>query len=952
MVWGASTALLLAWVWSHQGPRWLLTTLSGRLLLTVLLGLGSLPWWCCHVKKCCQAQKWLRGLRGWWIAWGGVAFSFFLALIPPERLPWGWRERQAVLLPVWVWLALGWGGVLVRHPKWVDFTHQARGLVVQAFPRWWRAWLVTMGLLLGGTIAIAASGWGIRAPWPLNWQGYPVPLLPQYLFGGIFLLWGMWWGGRHLWHIKRDFPWWLLPLALWGVAVIVWWFVPPTENYFLSLPMPPNHEPYYPSSDAAIYFFRFTRSVYGWGYGLWGQRGMPFLRRFGLYTWLTFPALSHLSFLAFMLFWVALLAVEMVAAYFVGKQLHSRSLGVFLVLALMAREVVAMLAARRLDAVHVKNLMSEPLLRLIFLALISALIVHPPSQHRRAWLSQGLLLGALAGWAVLVRVEAMVPALIVLGGYTLWAVIKPHCEIRFGALAALVGLALVWAPWMWRSSYLSRKVYKPTNIYYGSPWFFSPAFLAAASPEYRYLAPTATPPPLPTATPTSPTLPTPTATTTLTPPAVLTPTPISSLTATPMPPFTPPPTASATPTYPITPTSIASFPPTPSATPTPVTTTTLVPSSTPTFTPTPTPFLPIERVPPNIRQRLLHIPVVGSLLRWWGVTWQQWWWYIGRNIVTSWTAWPWSARFYTPLQAVAKRPLADGQPFRAQHMAVLIFNLTIWSLGWTAIWRRDRWAALAPWVVYGAYVVALAFGRTAGGRYIVPIDWIPLAYYLAGWLVLAYALWRALGQRVPKGWWQMRREETSPISNRQRAWGQGALALGLVLVSAFGVGIERYEVWRADRHPEWTPPRRRVATLQDVATQMTAWGAWSQVGLSSEEFWTRVRGKRWQAVWGFGYFPRYLAGGERGGEWIHHEKFEQDTLFLTVLSSRGVTPLALPMRKLPMRMPLGSETIALVCRSRAYDKRGEYVTAVLLTVRDGSGTVQAYVAPDAEWHCP
>jgi hypothetical protein len=62
----------------------------------------------------------------------------------------------------------------------------------------------------------------------------------------------------------------------------------------------------------------------------------------------------------------------------------------------------------------------------------------------------------------------------------------------------------------------------------------------------------------------------------------------------------------------------------------------------------------------------------------------------------------------------------------------LAANLIILSIGIGAAWKRVRFAALVPLMVFLFYNLANAFARTSGGRYIVPVDWVIYFYYAIG----------------------------------------------------------------------------------------------------------------------------------------------------------------------------------------------------------------------------
>jgi hypothetical protein len=80
-------------------------------------------------------------------------------------------------------------------------------------------------------------------------------------------------------------------------------------------------------------------------------------------------------------------------------------------------------------------------------------------------------------------------------------------------------------------------------------------------------------------------------------------------------------------------------------------------------------------------------------------------------------------------------PLWDGalSPFRTVFLIIQFFVL---SAGIAGIRTKDKAAAAIVVLLFFVIHVANAFGRTSGGRYIVPVDWVVIPVYVAGFFSL------------------------------------------------------------------------------------------------------------------------------------------------------------------------------------------------------------------------
>ncbi|MBT3321285.1 MAG: hypothetical protein HN392_03270 [Anaerolineae bacterium] len=70
--------------------------------------------------------------------------------------------------------------------------------------------------------------------------------------------------------------------------------------------------------------------------------------------------------------------------------------------------------------------------------------------------------------------------------------------------------------------------------------------------------------------------------------------------------------------------------------------------------------------------------------------------------------------------------------FRFEQLFLLSINFLLIALGIAFSIKRDLILGALPLVFFLGYNLANALGRTSGGRYIVPVDWILLLYFLIG----------------------------------------------------------------------------------------------------------------------------------------------------------------------------------------------------------------------------
>jgi len=121
------------------------------------------------------------------------------------------------------------------------------------------------------------------------------------------------------------------------------------------------------------------------------------------------------------------------------------------------------------------------------------------------------------------------------------------------------------------------------------------------------------------------------------------------------------------------------------------------------------------------------------------------------------------------------------------HALGLLGVLALLALGIAESWQRWSLVGLLPLVVFGAYHLSTAIVRTSGGRYLVPVDWILLLYYLGGLLWLWQRLLGRLGLVQPPLAQALFTPRLAP-----GRWQGLPLAVGILLFMVYMYGIDQW----------------------------------------------------------------------------------------------------------------------------------------------------------------
>ena len=597
---------------------------------------------------------------------------------------WEWPAHKVVMLRLALLLGAVFtaeifllsGGILyLKNAKWRRFIDEAKFALK---PTFWSAFLIL--LALAGLIA--ATGVGVWfVPW--YWHEAGVPILGSQMALAVlmaFILPPL--CAKCTATLLKMPPPFAKPAAFLikhkdlVVSLFIfasagaWWLVTPNlPSFFAPAPAPPTYKPY-PYSDAAVL------DTNGWLI-LLGLHPLPGTDHLAVSAWF---ALLHsfmgLDYAAIANAQVWLYALIPVILYWLGKGSGSRIAGFVTAWFVAVQGVNSLSSDGLLEHISPKMLMSEypTMLVLAMFTLAAVMFTRAKSKKQRyLWL---LPLGASLAAGIMIRFNilafsiAAVFGIFAIRGKKFWEGLKEN------ALLILVTVAVL-APWGWRS-YAKM----------GTPVFFAAKTRKAFQVAYRIVGkktaaskPASTQPPSP------------------------------ALSATP-----PHPTPRPKPTKKPVPTAKPTLPNTPVHKPATQTAATAPPASKPAHPPKPG-----HSTTPSTHTR--------------AVAFVQ---YFFHDLVTSFLSLPLTPRFAGLNESVKKFPFyrptwfrsRSSSAFRRSWWVFVLIYLVVISLGIASAHRLASTAGLIPLGVMLIYYAATAFVNTAGGRYILPAQWV-LFFYLA-----------------------------------------------------------------------------------------------------------------------------------------------------------------------------------------------------------------------------
>jgi hypothetical protein len=368
-----------------------------------------------------------------WLSLGVFALFLIVLLTPSYRLAGNLSEYAARLHSVLVWLAVS-GGVAALMILFGRRRGSLKSILLM------NRTAVHVGLLLFGIFLltwalVALTGIGIRDQEDY-WYGAGVPVLGlQILFSlalGVVFLWVKPKYGR-----RFDL---LIFLLFWGASAWLWARQPLSTNYFF--PDTANN-PVYPYSDSALFD---TGSQFALiGQGLFNGQ---YFDRAAYSAFLTFlHALAGQDVHRLMDLQAVVFAILPSIVYLIGRELHSRALGVSAAALIALRGMNAIITARWIDTASPKMMMTDfpTSIGIAVFLLLALKWMKNPSRHRFAVWAGGAL-----GMTVMLRTHVfmLLPVALIFA----FVFIKPRwSRAALGSFLLILGMLTATLPWDMRN---------------------------------------------------------------------------------------------------------------------------------------------------------------------------------------------------------------------------------------------------------------------------------------------------------------------------------------------------------------------------------------------------------------------------------------------------------------------------------------------------------------------
>lgn len=277
----------------------------------------------------------------------------------------------------------------------------------------------------------------------------------------------------------------------------------------------------------------------------------------------------------------------------------------------------------------------------------------------------------------------------------------------------------------------------------------------------------------------------------------------------------------------------------------------------------------------------------------------------------------------------------------------LAANLIILSIGIGAAWKRVRFAALVPLMVFLFYNLANAFARTSGGRYIVPVDWVIYFYYAIGLIEVIRFCISALGFHT-NGFFEKFADPRPDQGNAKLNWGKA----GLVILPFFLLVATLPAIELAS--PGEKPPETTKSLLELLDENFF----FEKSGLSRQEVEGFLENPDALLISGHGLYPRYYSydQGESilSGQMTPYTPREFPRLVFTLLLPDAERPVVLPIDEPRLYFPDAAEVIVGGCQvgqSTILTSYLNYINAAFIVILDETETVHVRV-PEAPLACP
>ena len=271
-------------------------------------------------------------------------------------------------------------------------------------------------------------------------------------------------------------------------------------------------------------------------------------------------------------------------------------------------------------------------------------------------------------------------------------------------------------------------------------------------------------------------------------------------------------------------------------------------------------------------------------------------------------------------------PRWDGK-FPLLSLFFLILNIFIVVLGISIAWTRARLPGLTPLAIFLFYDLSNAFARTSGGRYVVPIDWIVIVYFLIG--ILQLVIWVAGTLDVQ---WEPAERDSADIRPPSKELPKAVFAL--VTLLALGSFLPLSEHLHSQKF-------QNLDVQQELAENQAAL---ETTGLNIASINSFLQNETAAILPGRALFPRYYGIDEGHTYFYPNLPLPFPRLTFNLIGPEGQQGVVLP-GDIPTYFPHASDVLVIGCTA------SDHIDALAVVILDETQTVYAR-SPESELTCP
>ena len=269
----------------------------------------------------------------------------------------------------------------------------------------------------------------------------------------------------------------------------------------------------------------------------------------------------------------------------------------------------------------------------------------------------------------------------------------------------------------------------------------------------------------------------------------------------------------------------------------------------------------------------------------------------------------------------------------------LFINLALVAFGIGLAWEQKKWLGLLPLAIFLAYQLTNAVALTSGGRYVAPVDWVVILYYLMGILQIGVWLFRWSGW-VPAT--ETIAEETAGPS-ASKFWPYMRAMPAIAILFAIGMSLPAAE--------QISQPRYSLRANEEIITTLEERGLLEQAGLTREEVNIFLAMPNAMLIEGKAIYPRYyrIGLGEPDRS-TYYRPLDYSRLVFSIIGPYSVIEqgVVIPGER-PNFAIHNMDVVVMGCYNTSY--YAPFIDSVVVFILNDSGYIYTR-APESPLQCP